>query len=98
MTAKDCYPDPFAAGMMTCALLGATTQGPCTSDTIERQDISEGFSGLPVRLALKFVHADTCEPVEGAVVQIWHTQRTGVYSGVTPKPMLCHGGDTEAEE
>jgi protocatechuate 3,4-dioxygenase beta subunit len=96
MTAKHCYPDPFADGVMTCALLCQTTAGPCTSDTIERQDVSEGWAGLPVRLALKFVDADTCEPVEGAVIEIWHTQRAGVYSGVTPAGAFCYGPDPDA--
>lgn len=97
MTAKDCYPDPFAGGVMTCALLCQTTAGPCTSDAIERRDVSEGWSGLPVRLALKFVDADNCEPVAGAVVEIWHTQRSGVYSGVTPAGAFCYGGEPDAE-
>lgn len=97
MTAQHCYPDPFAAGVMTCALLCQTTAGPCTSDAIERQDVSDGWSGLPVRLALKFVDADTCEPVEGALIEIWHTQRAGVYSGVTPAGAFCYGDDPDAE-
>jgi protocatechuate 3,4-dioxygenase beta subunit len=96
MTAQDCYPDPFAGGVASCALYCSTTAGPCTADTIERQDVSEGLLGLPVRLALKLVTADGCAPVEGAFVEIWHTQRTGVYSGETPMPMFCSGGDPEA--
>lgn len=96
MTAQHCYPDPFAGGVASCALLCSTTAGPCTADTIERQDVSEGLSGLPVRLALKLVAADGCTPVEGALVEIWHTQRTGVYSGNTPMPGFCSGGDPEA--
>lgn len=97
MTRKDCYPDPFAVAATTCTLLCETTAGPCTADTLERQDISEGLAGLPVRLALEILDADTCEPIEGVVVEIWHTQRTGAYSGVTPNGMICNGGDTEAE-
>lgn len=96
MTAKACYPDPFAGGVLTCALICETTAGPCTADTIERQDVSEGFAGLPVRLALKIVDADSCAPVAGARVEIWHTQRTGVYSGATPNPQMCAGGDADA--
>jgi protocatechuate 3,4-dioxygenase beta subunit len=96
MTAQDCYPDPFAAGVASCVLYCSTTAGPCTADTIERQDVSEGLSGLPVRLALKLVAADGCTPVGGAIVEIWHTQRTGVYSGNTPMPMFCSGGDPKA--
>ncbi|WAS92732.1 protocatechuate 3,4-dioxygenase [Nannocystis punicea] len=97
MTMKHCYPDPFAGGVRECLLMCETTEGPCTADTIERQDVSEGFSGLPVRLALLVVAADTCAPLANAKVEIWHTQRTGVYSGVTPSGAFCYGDDPDAE-
>ncbi|WP_434422579.1 protocatechuate 3,4-dioxygenase [Nannocystis pusilla] len=97
MTMKHCYPDPFAGGVTECALMCETTAGPCTADTSERQDVSEGWAGLPVRLALLVVAADTCEPLANAKVEIWHTQRTGVYSGVTPSGAFCYGDDPEAE-
>lgn len=96
MTAQACYPDPFAADVNACTLLCMTTAGPCTADTPDRQDVSEGFGGLPVRLALLVVDADTCQPVADARVEIWHTQRTGVYSGGTPNPQTCHGPDPDA--
>ncbi|MEM9461445.1 MAG: protocatechuate 3,4-dioxygenase [Myxococcota bacterium] len=98
MTAQDCYPDPFAGGAKSCALLCEQIEGPCTSDAPERQDISEGLTGLPVRLALAFVDADTCEPVEGAHVEVWHAQRSGVYSGVTPGGDFCYGDDPSAQK
>lgn len=97
MTAQDCYPDPFAGGVLACALICETTAGPCTTATkLERKDVSEGFPGLPVRLSLLVVDADTCTPVAGARVEIWHTQRTGVYSGVTPNPPMCYLDDPNA--
>lgn len=97
MTAKLCYPDPFAVAVATCPLVVcATTAGPCTATAPARQDVSEGYPGLPVRLALKIVTATSCAPVVGAVVEIWHTQVTGVYSGVTPAPGFCSGGDADA--
>ena len=97
MTAQDCYPDPFSGGVLSCALICETTAGPCTTaTTIDRRDVSEGFMGLPVRLALLIVDADTCAPVPGAQVEIWHTQRTGVYSGVTPAPKQCYVDDPAA--
>ena len=97
MTAQDCYPDPFAGGVLACALICETTAGPCTTATkLERKDVSEGFAGLPVRLSLLVVDADTCTPVAGARVEIWHTQRTGVYSGVTPNPPQCYLDDPNA--
>ena len=97
MTAQDCYPDPFSGGVLSCALICETTAGPCTTaTTIDRQDVSEGFAGLPVRLALLIVDADTCAPIPGAKVEIWHTQRTGVYSGITPSPKQCYVDDPTA--
>lgn len=99
MTAQDCYPDPFKGGVLSCALICETTAGPCTTaTTIDRKDVSEGLGGLPLRLALLVVDADTCEPVAGARVEIWHTQRTGVYSGVTPNPQMCYGKDPSAAQ
>jgi protocatechuate 3,4-dioxygenase beta subunit len=96
MTAKACYPDPFATAVASCTLICQTTAGPCTSTTMERVDVSEGFPGLPVRLGIKVVEADGCTPVANAKVEIWHTQRTGVYSGVTPSGMMCYGNDPSA--
>jgi len=97
MTAQDCYPDPFAGGVLACALICQTTAGPCTTaTTIDRRDVSEGFAGLPVRLALLIVDADTCAPIAGVKVEIWHTQRTGVYSGVTLSPKQCYLADPGA--
>lgn len=98
MTMKACYPDPFATPVTSCPLVVcATTAGPCTAAAPARVDVSEGRPGLPVRLALRLVTADTCAPLANAVVEIWHTQVSGVYSGVTPSPDFCSGGDTDAK-
>ncbi|MDX2168091.1 MAG: protocatechuate 3,4-dioxygenase [Deltaproteobacteria bacterium] len=89
MTGKASYPDPFTAMADACELVATTTQGPCTTATdLLRGDVSEGWSGLPVRLALKLVDA-TCQPVAGATVKIWHTNIEGSYSGQTPNNGLC---------
>ncbi|WP_346017060.1 protocatechuate 3,4-dioxygenase [Pseudenhygromyxa sp. WMMC2535] len=97
MVSKACYPDPFEEYENACLLICETTEGPCTADTAVREDISDGWTGLPVRLCLRFVYEDTCEPIEGASIEIWHTQRTGVYSGVTPSGSFCYGDDADAE-
>lgn len=89
MTAKASYPDPFLTPSTQCVLATAATEGPCTEAADrERQDISEGFSGLPVRLALRAVDA-SCNPIAGARIKVWHTQRTGSYSGDTPNSGMC---------
>jgi len=81
MTAKASYPDPFAAGGgSSCELMCQATIGPCHTTSPERQDVSDGWDGMPVRLALELVD-EGCNPIEDAIVEIWHTNHQGVYSG-----------------
>ncbi|WP_437909728.1 hypothetical protein WME95_18705 [Sorangium sp. So ce327] len=92
---SDDYRDPFTDGRgAACALTCAMTLGPCYAQTIERKDISEGYPGLPVRLALRVVD-EACAPIEGATIDIWHTRNTGLYSGDDAVDM-CTGGDEDA--
>lgn len=89
MLAKASYPNPFTASLSTCALVSTTTEGPCTTSTdLAREDISEGWDGLPVRLALKVVDT-SCNVLSGVTVKIWHTNLSGSYSGQTPNPNMC---------
>jgi len=44
-----------------------------------RRDISDGYPGLPMRLALRVVD-ESCKPIQGATVDIWHTAHEGIYS------------------
>ncbi|WP_339449485.1 intradiol ring-cleavage dioxygenase [Pseudomonas sp. EA_5y_Pfl2_R50] len=46
-----------------------------------RRNISEGAEGLPLLLRLSIVDAMTGEPVCGALVDIWHCNARGAYSG-----------------
>jgi protocatechuate 3,4-dioxygenase beta subunit len=79
--ANGSYPDPFLQSSGgSCALTCRETIGPCYASTLERRDISEGYPGLPVRLSLLVVD-ESCTPVAGATVDIWHTRNTGTYSG-----------------
>ncbi len=97
MTDVATYPNPFPEAIATCAVLNMTTAGPCTTaTTMIRRDVSEGFTGLPMRLALRLVSQTSCMPIAGATIEIWHTNAKGVYSGVTPNPQLCYGPDPSA--
>lgn len=81
MTAASAYPDPFAAGPGTaCKMTCKQVLGPCYTPTIDRKDISEGQDGLPLRLAF-LVLDESCKPIQGAKVDIWHSSPAGVYSG-----------------
>ncbi|WP_395642720.1 hypothetical protein [Rudaea sp.] len=74
------FPDPFGAFDHACTLTCAATIGPCHALSPERLDVSDGWNGLPLRLALRLVDVD-CRPVPDAIVEIWHTNYTGGYSG-----------------
>lgn len=66
-----------------CAVTPETTAGPFPSrDLLDRSDITEGYDGHPLRLGIRVVD-DTCAPVAGAVVDIWHTDASGDYSSYT---------------
>lgn len=64
----------------TCLLSPEQTEGPYPTVTqIERRDIREALVGHPLRLGLQVVD-EACEPVPGAVVEIWHCDTDGDYS------------------
>ena len=59
------------------------TEGPYYLDLdLVRRDITEGRPGVPFDLAVKVVDATSCEPLEGAAVDVWHCDAEGAYSGV----------------
>ena len=79
LTGKD-YGDPFAAGVgTTCTVFGSATEGPCHSNTYLRQEMTDGLIGLPTRIELLVVDA-SCNPVPGAIVEIWYASPAGTYS------------------
>ncbi|KAK5624795.1 hypothetical protein RRF57_000511 [Xylaria bambusicola] len=47
-----------------------------------RSNIVENQDGIPVHLDLQFVDISTCAPVPNMLVDLWHANATGVYSGV----------------
>ncbi len=59
------------------------TEGPYYLDLdLMRRDITEGRPGLAYDLAVKVVDAESCEPIQDAIVDVWHCDAEGVYSGV----------------
>lgn len=64
--------------------------GPCHDDLApERADISEGMQGLPMRFGIRVVD-ESCSPVAGADVDIWHSSVAGLYSSETSEqPAYC---------
>jgi protocatechuate 3,4-dioxygenase beta subunit len=70
------------AGSSTCAVTPEETAGPYPSNSVlNRRDITEGKSGLPLALTITVVNAgNNCNPVANAAVEIWHCDAQGNYS------------------
>jgi protocatechuate 3,4-dioxygenase beta subunit len=70
------------ASTTSCVLTPEMTEGPYYIDgEAVRSDVTEGKPGTPLRLDLTVVDADSCTPIPGAAVEIWHADATGNYSG-----------------
>lgn len=93
MTGIAGYRNPFESPVAACPLIGPSTLGPCYDESPIREDISEGYPGIPVRLGLRVLGPD-CRPIENARVEIWHTRNSGIYS---KGPIdFCTEGDADA--
>jgi protocatechuate 3,4-dioxygenase beta subunit len=101
------YPDDSlfeSATVCALSLTQATTEGPCYLGVSELEDISEDRNGLPMMLCLQLVD-QSCNPLEGYLIEVWHCDRSGVYSGDTSSSddtttfagSFCTGGNSEAE-
>jgi protocatechuate 3,4-dioxygenase beta subunit len=101
------YPDDSlfeSANLCSLLLTERTTEGPCYLGVSEQEDISDGEIGLPMMLCLQVVDQD-CNPLEGFLVEVWHCNREGIYSGdetesddtSTFAGSFCTANDQEAE-
>lgn len=71
-----------AAPAAVCTLTKEMTEGPYYLDgAFVRDDISEDKEGAPLELTLTVVDDDTCAPLGSALVEIWHCDALGEYSG-----------------
>jgi protocatechuate 3,4-dioxygenase beta subunit len=75
---------PTATGTAPdCVLMPELTEGPYYLDLdLVRRDITEDRPGAPLELAVTVVDADSCSPIAGAAVDVWHCDARGAYSGV----------------
>ena len=78
----DLGPDAGDIGNAMCLAMPEQTSGPFYFDAGQvRRDITEGKPGSPLRVVLRIVEAGTCTPIPDAVVDIWHNDAQGLYSG-----------------
>ena len=73
---------PVEVPQSTCEVTPSQTEGPYYFNAGQvRRNITEGKPGTPLLVALHLVEAGSCAPVRGAVVDIWHADAAGRYSG-----------------
>lgn len=78
-----------------CILSPEETIGPYFIDVgLARSDVREDRAGVRLRLVLQLVDVDGCTPIQDAVVNIWHADASGIYSGFPNQP---GGIDTTGE-
>ena len=83
---------PLGESTGSCTLTCEATIGPCHTDSPQRVDVSEGWDGLPLHMVLRVVDTQ-CQPVPDAIVEIWHTNHTGGYSGRIVQMCTNHQND-----
>jgi protocatechuate 3,4-dioxygenase beta subunit len=69
-------------GSPQCTMLKNSVEGPfyfCTNPGVA--DIARGQPGTPLVIALRAVNAATCQPIADAVIDVWHCDAGGLYSG-----------------
>ncbi|KAH9905315.1 Intradiol ring-cleavage dioxygenase [Xylariomycetidae sp. FL2044] len=72
------------SGNATCALVEETTIGPYwVAGELVREDITEGQAGVPLHVEVQFVDVADCSAVADMMIDVWHCNATGVYSGVS---------------
>jgi protocatechuate 3,4-dioxygenase beta subunit len=92
----------FAAALLdderVCALTVEQTEGPYYFDADSiRSDVREDREGTTLRLAVR-VRDASCAPLANAVVDIWHCDAGGLYSGFESASTGGPGGGRTDEE
>ena len=66
-----------------CVLTPQATEGPFYFDPNQiRQNIVEDRVGVPLRMAVRVMRVDDgCAPLKDVIVDVWHADADGVYSG-----------------
>ncbi|MEZ4503439.1 MAG: intradiol ring-cleavage dioxygenase [Dehalococcoidia bacterium] len=74
-----------ATSLPACVVVPERTEGPYFVDgQMERSDLVEDREGVPLAISVNVVSVgDGCTPIEGAIVDVWHCDALGVYSGVS---------------
>ena len=81
-SADEVVPPEWSQWANECVLTSVAEEGPYfIDDRIFRRDIRDGQHGQDLLLRLQVIDAPRCEPLPDAVVEIWHCNALGYYSG-----------------
>lgn len=81
----------------SCSVTPEETEGPYYIDVDSiRSDIREGQEGATLRLGIRVLDAD-CQPIPDAVVEVWHCNALGIYSGFEEASQGGAGGSQTDE-
>lgn len=75
-------------GTLTCVQTPQVVEGPFYYESsLERRSITEKHAGEPLRLCITLAGlipgpSGKCLPLSGAVIDVWHTDASGLYSNV----------------
>ena len=76
------------AATPSCVLTSEQEEGPYYIDGATlRRNITEGKDGVPLTLRIVLMDSESCSPLPGAAVDIWHCDAVGIYSGFTANSM-----------
>lgn len=91
--------DELFADSATCTLTPEETEGPYYFDVgAVRSDIREDRDGTNLRVAIRVQDAAACTPIANAVVDIWHCDAGGVYSGFESASTGGQGGSAPTDD
>src|SRR5579871_1978468 len=78
----------FAEQAAVCKLAPEQETGPFyIAGEMVRSDIAEGKPGVPLDLRVALLDSRSCHPLSSALIEIWHCDAMGVYSGFSDNPM-----------
>ena len=85
--------EPSSGSSGSCTVAPEETEGPYPyaggeiTNPLQRTDITEGLTGLPLSLTFAVVNTNSsCAAVSNARVDIWHCNKDGYYSGYANQP------------
>lgn len=77
-------PSSIFGSNTSCILTPEETIGPYwVSGTLIRSNLTNSQPGIPLHLEIELISTSNCKPLSNVLVDVWSTNATGVYSGIS---------------